>query len=81
MRPQRTKSTIARWLEKARRPLAQKKSVLQPKGRKGSNELIGLAKNESATLGANAIVAGEIGKDGKMKWVDILATKSGKDRS
>jgi len=45
-----------------------KRLLFNRKGEKVQNELIGLAKNESATLGADAIVAGEIGKDGKMKW-------------
>ena len=34
----------------------------------GSEMCIRDRKNEAATLGANAIVAGEIGEDGKMKW-------------
>ena len=45
-----------------------KRLLFNRKGEKVQNELIGLAKNESAILGADAIVAGEIGKDGKMKW-------------
>ena len=46
-----------------------KRVFFSRKGERVQNELMGLAKNESATLGANSIVAGEIGKDGKMKWV------------
>ena len=45
-----------------------KRVFFSRKGERVQNELMGLAKNEAATLGANAIVAGEIGKDGKMKW-------------
>ena len=35
-------------------------------------ELIGLARNEAAKLGANAVVPDEIGEDGKMKWSGYL---------
>ena len=45
-----------------------KRVFFKRKGERVQNELLGLAKNEAATLGANAIVAGEIGEDGKMKW-------------
>ena len=31
-------------------------------------ELIGLARNEAAKLGANAVVPNEISEDGKMRW-------------
>ena len=35
-------------------------------------ELVGLARNEAAKLGANAIVTDEISEDGTMKWSGYL---------